>query len=376
MNKEGTALLELNKEILASPGSSGDHALIKLLELEKPDLNFLCPLAKAIYLVETNRAKHVDPLIALANCMAVDYTFSGYPGSDDHAEVSEEVTHFIETKFGGKKITLGFESSGNMTHCTSFWREYLRVEWGTEWPLDLLEQPAEFIEELFNKFKRGIENATPEAYPTDNGEFLGSLSYTLRTINGINIDGPEYAYSNGDDTWEGLSDEFSQRLSGRRSDCDGQMCWLHYIDAETALQLGISAEGDNAIGNNPDYPAWVGKTASKKELDATWISPDDLQVSYSKGKLSIQESTEVCLLIGFGADWDPSLLGKEDEEEEFDEDEDDEDEDEGEASDQSTLNPLTEPLIEIAIERGSKELSNQFSILKPYLIKFNKMILG
>jgi len=45
MNKEDTALLELNKEILASPGSSGDHALIKLLELEKPDLNFLCPLA-------------------------------------------------------------------------------------------------------------------------------------------------------------------------------------------------------------------------------------------------------------------------------------------------------------------------------------------
>lgn len=373
MNKENTDLLELNKEILASPGSSGVHSLIRLLELEKPDLNFLCPLAKAIYLVETNRAKKVDPLIALDNCLAVDYTFSGYPGFDDHAEVSEEVTHFIETEFCGKKITLGFESSGNMTHFTSFWSEYLRVEWGTKWPLELLEQPAEFIEELFNKFKRGIKNATPEAFPTDNGEFLGSLSYTLRTVNGINIDGPEYTYCNGEDNWDGLSEEFSQRFPGTRSDCDGQMCWLHHIDAETALQLGISAEGDNAIGNNPDYPAWIGKTASKKELEATWISPDDLQESYSKGELFIQESTEACLLIGFGADWDPSLLSEEDED---DEDDDGEDDGEDEASDQSIFKPLTEPLIEIAIKRGSKELPNELSLLKPYLVEFNKMVLG
>lgn len=369
MNMEDIDLLELNKKILASPGSSGDHALIKLLELGKPDLNFLCPLAKAIYLVETNRAKHVDPLIALANCLAVDYTLSGYPGSDDHDPVYEEVTHFIETKFGGKKISLGFESSGSMIHFTSFWSEYLRVQLGTKWPLELLEQPAEFIEELFNKFKSGIKNATPKAYPTNNGEFLGFISYRLRTINGINIDGPEYDYNEGEDAWDGLSDEFSQRFPGTRSDCDGKMCWLHYIDSETALQLGISAEGDNAIGNNPDYPAWVGKRVSKKQLDATWISPDDLQVSYSKGELLIHESNEACFLIGFGADWDPSLLSKEGEEEEFDEDED-------EASDQSILNPLTEPLIEIAIDRGSKELPNQLSILKPYLIKFSKMILG
>ncbi|MCP9883412.1 hypothetical protein KBY65_13205 [Cyanobium sp. Alchichica 3B3-8F6] len=168
--------------------------------------------------------------------------------------VSEQVSHVIEKEFCGKKVTLGFESTGEMTHCNGFWIEYLRQVWGTKWPLGLLNKPAEFLDELFSMLNASVQGASPEAYPTDKGEFLGSLSYALKTINATNIDGPEYAYSNGDDEWDGLSEEYSQRFPGTRSDRDGQMCWLHYVDAELAATLGISAAGNEAIGANPDYP--------------------------------------------------------------------------------------------------------------------------
>ncbi|MCP9883413.1 hypothetical protein KBY65_13210 [Cyanobium sp. Alchichica 3B3-8F6] len=61
MHKEEIDLLELNKEILAAPSKSANHPQIQLLELEDPELDFLCPLAKAIYLIETNRDEQVDP---------------------------------------------------------------------------------------------------------------------------------------------------------------------------------------------------------------------------------------------------------------------------------------------------------------------------
>lgn len=51
MHKEEINLLELNKEILVAPGKRAHHPQIQFLKLEDPDLEFLCPLAKAIYLV-------------------------------------------------------------------------------------------------------------------------------------------------------------------------------------------------------------------------------------------------------------------------------------------------------------------------------------
>ncbi len=41
-------LLALNREILLKPSAAGSHDFVALLELEKPGLEFLCPLAKAI----------------------------------------------------------------------------------------------------------------------------------------------------------------------------------------------------------------------------------------------------------------------------------------------------------------------------------------
>jgi len=45
----------INRHILLNPTESAKNVLVRLLEVENPELKFLCPLAKAIYLIETGR---------------------------------------------------------------------------------------------------------------------------------------------------------------------------------------------------------------------------------------------------------------------------------------------------------------------------------
>ena len=354
-------LLALNREILLNPKATGSHELVALLELEKPGLEFLCPLAKAIYLLETNRSDQVNASQALSSCLLVDYTFSGYPGSDDQATVTEQVNHTINATFWGQETVLGFESTGDMTHYTSYWSEYVRLAWAHDWPLSLMLQPHEFIAELFGLLDKTAADNIPGAYPTDKGEFLGSLSYALRSINDINVVGPEYTYSNGDDLWDGLSEQYIQRFPGTRNDRDGQMCWLHYISSEDAEDLAIGVDGEAAIGINPDYPAWVSKEVSQQELEATWISPDDLQESYSQGKMSFEESTSAVVALGCGVDWTPAQLAEDDDQLD-------------ESPDSLIFDPLTPPLIEVEIQRGAKALPDKLSSLTPYLTRLGKML--
>ena len=354
-------LLDLNREILLNPKAAGSNQLVALLELEKPGLEFLCPLAKAIFLLESNRHAQVNASEALASCLLVDYTFSGFPGADDHATVTEQVDHTINTIFFGQEIVLGFESTGEMTHYTSYWSDYARQAWAHGWPLVLMTQPQGFIDVLFNLLDNTAREKKPGAYPTDKGEFLGSLSYTLKTINDINVDGPEYAYSNGDDSWEGLSEQYIQRFPGTRNDRNGQMCWLHYLSDEQAENLGIRAYGDAAIGVNADYPAWVSKSVSPKDLEATWISPDDLQESYSQGKIAFEKSTDAFFVLGCGADWTPAQHTEDDDQI-------------VEEPEGLIFDPLTPPLIEVQIQRGARVLPVELFNLAPYLISIGEML--
>ncbi|MCP9883336.1 hypothetical protein KBY65_12785 [Cyanobium sp. Alchichica 3B3-8F6] len=98
-------------------------------------------------------------------------------------------------------------------------------------------------------------------------------------------------------------------------------------------------------------PEWVPKAASQKDLEATWISPDDLQESYSAGKIAIQESTDACLAFGCGAEWETDQLSEDDEDDE--------------SSDDFIFNPLTAPLIEVTVQRGDKKLPDQLMVLRP-----------
>lgn len=360
VERESSTLIELNKLILTSPSTCLSNEEIKRLAIESPNLDFLCPLARAIYLIESDRIQELDAKEALLSCALIDYTYSGYPDSEDQAIVTEVVSHYIRKDFLGTEIELTFESIGEMTYYTGFWSEHLRTTWGTEWPLGQLDSPDQFITEIFRRLDKNAAYPHPSAYPTDNGDFLGSLSYELTEINGIQVHGPTYTYCNGEDDWESLSKQYKQRFPLTRSDHEGQMCWLHYLEPEQADRLGISRTNSGSDLPNKEYPAWLPSDIEPSILEATWISPDELQESYTKGTLQIPKSRTALLALGCGSEWSPDIEPEEGEE----------DDEEESASPFAPLNP---PLMEIEINRDDDALPQELSILKPYLLLLGKL---
>lgn len=352
-------LLSLNEEILLKPAEVRNNPLVTLLELEMPELEFLCPLARAIYLIETKRPERINAREVLNSCFLIDDSLSGscLELSDDYACIEEQVSHVIFRKFNHKEIALGFTSSGDMMYCQGFWDDYLRSKSGTQWPLVLLDEPLRFNEEIFRSLDSEA-NTGPSAYPTDRGEFIGTVTYSLTSINGVGIEGPTLQDSKIESSWDNLSEAYNQRYPEQaNSDREGQMCWLHYLDAPQADMLGISASEGNAIGENSDYPGWVPKTTSDEELEATWISPDEMQESYSGGEMSVEESTEAWFALGCGADWYPGA------------DLIDEDDSDDEASVSKIFDPMVRPLITANIARGKSSLPNEILVIKPYLVQ-------
>lgn len=357
-------LLALSKEILLNPKEAGKNPVVALLELEQPDLGFLCPLARAIYLLESKRPQRVDAIEALDSCFLIDDSMSGncLELSDEYACIEEQVSHAIKQEFNQKEIVLGFMSVGDMMFYQGFWNDYLRSAQGTAWPIGLLDEPAKFNEKAFAVLDSDAATS-PSAYPTDSGEFLGTLAYTLTSINDLAIAGPTLQDSKIESDWENLSEEYEQRYPDiARWDDEGQLCWLHYLDADQAATLGIAASSEDAIGDNPDYPAWVPKGVSKEELEATWISPDDLQESYSVGELSVQRSTEAWFALGCGSDWYPGANLIE------------EDDSEDEATNSVVFEPMSRPLITVNVRRGQAALPSELLILKPYLIQLVQLL--
>lgn len=123
MAKLPISLDALNREILLDPASAGSNELVALLELEKPGLKFLCPLARAIYLLETNRQGSIDGNDFLGSLWLIDE--SEARGTTEYGEdfacVNEVVHHSIITAFGEIKINLVFESSTSMVHYKELW---------------------------------------------------------------------------------------------------------------------------------------------------------------------------------------------------------------------------------------------------------------
>ena len=354
----------LSKEILLNPKEAGKNPVVALLELEQPDLGFLCPLARAIYLLESKRPQRVDAIEALDSCFLIDDSMSGncLELSDESACVEEQVSHAIKQEFNQKEIALGFMSVGDMYFYQGFWDDYLRSAQGTAWPIGLLDEPAKFNENAFAILDSDAATG-PSAYPTDRGEFIGMLAYALASINDLAIEGPTLQDSKIEIDWENLSEQYTQRFP-KKASCGhkGQLCWLHYLDADQAATLGIAASGEDAIGDNPDYPAWVPKGIGEEELEATWISPNDILESYSRGELSIPASTEAWFALGCGSDWYPGANLIE------------EDDSEDEASNSVGFKPMNRPLITVNVRRGQATLPSELLILKPYLIQLVQLL--
>lgn len=299
-------LLALNRQILLNPSAAGNNELVALLELEQPSLEFLCPMARAIYWIATNREGHLDANEVLGSLWLVDDSEAQGTGCHgEYADVTELVHHSIILRCGEADIKLGFESSSEMVYFGAYWPEWVRCVNALDVAADLTSDHYCLIDQLFDRLDEVTKDTrvrrTPNGYPNDSGEFIGTCCYTLTSVNGMPVEGPTYSDTYHETEWEGLHEDYLQRCDEEPS-C---FCWLHYLSCEQAEQIGIAAKGKKALGSNENYPEWVSKNVVTQR-DGLWINSDQIQSSYSEGTVIVKPSTDAWLAVGCGHEWNPN----------------------------------------------------------------------
>jgi hypothetical protein len=311
MTLDSVDTLSLNREVLLSPETSAENKTIALLELEKRGLEFLCPIAKAIYLIETDRIDQVDALDALGSLWAIDDSEARGTGEygDSFADVTEIVNHSIDISIGESQIKLEFASSSTMVLCDDFWPTYCRSACSLEWCQDIPLTPHGIVPRVFNALTSNAiqSQRSPNGYPTDSGAFIGTCTYSLIAINGLAVSGPTFSDSYHEQGWEGFNDAFPQRWDeeGDNGGDQSMFCWTHYLTQKQAKTLGIAKTGKAAYGKRYDYPGWLPKIFKENE-DALWVHSDDIKSIYNSGVITIKPSTNAWVAIGGGSSWDPS----------------------------------------------------------------------
>ena len=359
MANSSVDLLTLNRDILLNPTAAGSNELVLLLELEKPSLEFLCPLARAIYWIETDRQDYIDANEVLGSLWLIDESEALGAGEygDDYADVTEVVHHSVHTTFDGIEIILSFRSSTTMVHYKEMWAEYLRkVSVQAIEPRTRSDQPRlidQWLAKLVEETRR--TRRSPKGYPTDSGEFIGTCRYTLTSINGLTVDGPTFCDNYHEQDWDGLSEDYPQRWNDEEE--NSSFCWLHYLSREQAEQIGIAAKGKQALGNDVDYPEWVPKKRLS-DLEDHWISSDWISESYSNGDVIVEQSTECWIAVGCGADWDPS---------------DQESQNDPEVADLEEYPANAGPLLRIEINGSDESIPRELERLLPYVKKLQLM---
>jgi hypothetical protein len=344
---------------LLDPTAAGSNELVALLELEQPCLEFLCPLARAIYWLETNRQGSIDVNGVLGSLWLIDESEARGTGEygEDYACVKEVVHHSIITAFGGIEIDLGFESSTTMVHYKEFWPAYLRAVSAHAIELNLAAEHSHLIDQWFAELDAEAKSLrrSPDGYPTDSGEFIGTCRYTLTSVNGLPIEGPTFSDTYHEQDWGGLNEDYPQRWDGDSE--NSSFCWLHYLCREQAEQSGITAKGKQALGRDKDYPEWLPKKLAA-DLEDQWINSDQISDSYGNGMVIVAPSTDGLIAVGCGADWDPS---------------DPESQVDLEVAEWGEYPANASPLLQIELSRGDEALPPELERLLPYLLKLSSM---
>jgi len=357
MHNKRLDLLELNRQVLLSPGQCGKHPAVNLLEIEDPSLAFLCPLTKAIYLIETGRLELLNKLEVLKTIHLIDDSRSGRPGDNDCDDldkviVEEFVEHSMHKSLCGKKIVLGFRSTGTMYYENRFWRDYLRTVKLTGQDLLLLENFPGFLTSCLESLSTTNKAIAPRCYPTEKDEFIGQVDYQLATINGASIDGPSLLDQKHHIEWSNLAEDYIQQ--------DGMFCWLHYLDKRQAELLGLAEKSDYSSHlKNSEYPEWIPQTTSERDLEEAWVGSAELTESYLKGNLVANQSEEGWIAVGSGSYWLPEMQEG--------------DRDANGLEEILIYDQYHPPLLEISLRKGQRKPPKEFAPLIPYLIKLAKL---
>ena len=355
-------LLALNREILLNPKAAGNNELVAMLELEKPGLEFLCPMARAIYLIETGRVEHIDSYEVLNTNWFIDNS-DAYWNHDSEVVFEETTLHAIRLSWDSVLITLGFESHSQIFYCAPLTPGEIRSCSAVECDLFAQCDSSSTIRDLFHGFDSERRRFRGHTWADPTGEdFVGECRYKFVSVNDIPVDGPCFIDSYHEQSWEGLSEGYPQRWDcDRPDDCEPEnsaFCWFHYLSPENAYQLGIAVTSDMAVGPRADYPEWVPKLMAVRG-DECWIHSDRIQASYSKAPVLVDPIRELWFAAGCGSKWDPT--------------EQDGQYDPEEHTDWEEFPEKMGPLLKIQISRNAEQLPDELEALRPYWRQLNRM---
>ena len=302
MLKPTPDLVELNAALLSDPAAISGHSLLRKLAEQDPELGFLCPLARALVQLDRGDCDAAAAEAALGTCWLVDDSAINRPKKwrpGKNLEVVEVVEHRIDTGFQDRTIPLIFRSEADLLYCSEEYKVHITAATAADLvaehgELTLISTPAPLADWL-------IQYASdPVGQPEGEDEPLCSIRYQLVRIGNIEVAGPVLEHGYYEITLEDLNEDYEQR-SG-----DDSFCWLHALDASQAEQLGIAVADSTAYslaGETPSaYPSWVPPAA---DAEACWITAEQMQESYSKGKRMRHRKTSIHIQFGCGLDWDP-----------------------------------------------------------------------
>jgi hypothetical protein len=294
-------LVQLNAALLSNPAGIANHPLVRTLAEQDTELGFLCPLARALVRLDRGDCDAATAEAALATCWLVDDSAINRPEDwepGDNLEAIETVEHHINTDFEGAIVLLTFRSKADLLYCSENYKDHITAATAADLlaqkgDLSLINTPDALAEWL-------MEHAgNPVGQPEGEDEPLCSIRYQLVGIGHVEIAGPVFENGYHESSLENLNEEYQQRPD------DEVFCWLHALDDSHAEQLGVASSEaitDSDEGGTPLYPAWVSPGA---DVEACWITADQLQESYAQGRRLRQGGNEIRLELGCGLDWDP-----------------------------------------------------------------------
>lgn len=117
MASNAADLVRLNTAVLAEPGRIHRHPTVQSLGEKDPELSFLCPLARALLLLESNNCTPHNALSALETCWLIDDSLI-FKEKDwqpyDNVEGKEFVRYAIQAFAAGRYFELGFDSEATL----------------------------------------------------------------------------------------------------------------------------------------------------------------------------------------------------------------------------------------------------------------------
>jgi hypothetical protein len=353
MSEPTPELAELNAALLNDPAAIASHPLLSILAKRESHLGFLCPLARALVQLVYADCDAASAEAALESCWIVDDSAVNRsedwePG--DNQEVVETVEHQLNVDFQGKTIPLIFRSEADLLYCSEEYKEHVVAATlgdllAKQGDLSLVAASRQLVDWLMG------HAGNPISRPEGEDEPLCTIRYRLCGIGSVEVDGPALVNGYHEISLEGLNDLYQQRPD------DEAFCWLHALDASQAEQLGIATAvaTSNSLDSDtpPPYPSWVSQEA---DVEACWLSAEQLQESYALGRRLRQGNRPVRLELGCGLDWDPSHDSEQCPDEELE-------------TGGMTFSDGHGPLISISIDPETAGVPDELKRLGPYLLR-------